>query len=175
MTPAIATRCFCPPEQVRRMLAQLIHADLAESRIHAAADLLRRDAEVFGAKRHIVLHDVCDDLVIRVLEHHADVAAHINDAPPRRCRSRRPSRAPRPDKDSVHVLLQGSTYRSRYAPARRRSCPFSISGLSRRGSQVRPGIGVMYIFKPDDRVQGKFPFMPPSGSLPRRGDTVRCR
>ena len=38
-----------------------------------------------------------------------------------------------------------------------------------------PGIGVMYIFKPYDRVQGKFPFMPPSGSLLRRGDTVRCR
>ena len=38
-----------------------------------------------------------------------------------------------------------------------------------------PGIGVMYIFKPDDRVQGKFPFMPPSGSLLRRGDTARCR
>ena len=34
---------------------------------------------------------------------------------------------------------------------------------------------VMYIFKPYDRVQGKFPFMPPSGSLLRRGDRVRCR
>ena len=61
-------------EEMGGVLAQLIHADLRERRVHAAAYLLRRHAEVFRREGHVVLNDVRNDLVVRVLEHHADAA-----------------------------------------------------------------------------------------------------
>ena len=56
---------------------KLIHIDLTQRVIDPAADLLRRNAQVFGRKRHIVLDDIGDYLVIRVLKHHADGAAYL--------------------------------------------------------------------------------------------------
>ena len=63
-------------EQVRRVQTKIIHTDLPEGRVHARADLLRRHAEVLGCEGHIVLDDVCDDLVIGVLKDHAHRGAH---------------------------------------------------------------------------------------------------
>ena len=62
---------------VRRVLAVLVHVDGPERRIDAAADLRGRDAEVFRAERDVLLHDARDELVVRVLLHEADAAAHV--------------------------------------------------------------------------------------------------
>ena len=62
------------------MLPEFIHADGLERRVDALADLLRRHAEVFRREGDVLLDDVGDDLVVRVLEHHADAAAHVEDA-----------------------------------------------------------------------------------------------
>ena len=48
--------------------------------IHPAADLLRRHSQIFRGKGHILLHHVGDDLVVRVLEHHAHPAANLQQA-----------------------------------------------------------------------------------------------
>lgn len=41
--------------------------------------IVRRDAEVFRAKGHVFFDDGGDDLVIRILEDHADVLAYLPD------------------------------------------------------------------------------------------------
>ena len=51
------------------------HADSLQRLVHAPADFLRRNAEILGCKRHVLFHDVRDDLVIGVLEHHAHLLA----------------------------------------------------------------------------------------------------
>ena len=61
---------------MRRVQAEVIHADLPEGRVHARTDLLRRHAEVLRREGHIVLDDVCDDLVIGILKDHAHRGAH---------------------------------------------------------------------------------------------------
>ena len=58
------------------MQAKIIHADLLEGRIHPRAYFLRRDTEVLGREGHVVLDDVCDDLVIGILKDHAHRGAH---------------------------------------------------------------------------------------------------
>ena len=58
---------------MRCMLAVLIHADRMERLIDARAHLVRRDTEIFKPERNVLLHDGRNDLVIRVLEHHADM------------------------------------------------------------------------------------------------------
>ena len=63
-------------EQVRRVQAKIIHADLLERGIHPRAYFLRRDAEVLGREGHVVLDDVGDDLVIGILKDHAHRGAH---------------------------------------------------------------------------------------------------
>ena len=60
-------------EQLRRIGPVFVHADGAERIVDAPADLLRRDAEVFGREGYILLDHVRDDLVVGVLKDHADV------------------------------------------------------------------------------------------------------
>lgn len=50
------------------MLPELIHIHLSERIVHAAADFLRLDTEVFRRESNIILNDVCDDLVIGILK-----------------------------------------------------------------------------------------------------------
>lgn len=66
-------------EQVRRMLPELVHIHLLERIVHAAAYLLRLDAEIFRCESNIILNDVCDDLVIGILKNHADGTADIKE------------------------------------------------------------------------------------------------
>ena len=61
---------------MRRVQAEVIHADLLQGCIHPCAYFLRRHAEVLRREGHIVLDDVCDDLVIGVLKDHAHRGAH---------------------------------------------------------------------------------------------------
>ena len=63
-------------EQVRRVQAKIIHADLLQGCIHPCAYLLRRDAEILGREGYVILDDVGDDLVIRILKDHAHRGAH---------------------------------------------------------------------------------------------------
>ena len=62
---------------MRRGLGILAHAHGGKGLVHAAADFPRRHAEVFQAEGAILLHHGGDDLVIRVLEHHAALFAHL--------------------------------------------------------------------------------------------------
>ena len=66
-------------EKVRGVMAEFIHTDALERLVHAAADLRRGNAQIFGSERHIILHDARDDLVIGVLKHHADRPAHVEE------------------------------------------------------------------------------------------------
>lgn len=61
------------------MLPELIHIHLSERIVHAAADFLRLDTEVFRRESNIILNDVCDDLVIGILKNHADGTADIKE------------------------------------------------------------------------------------------------
>ena len=45
--------------------------------VHPAADLLRGHSQVLRGKSHVLFHHVGDDLVVRVLEHHAYPAADL--------------------------------------------------------------------------------------------------
>ena len=53
------------------MRAVFIHAHGLQRRIHAPLDLIARHTEIFRRKGDILFDDVRDDLVVRVLEHHA--------------------------------------------------------------------------------------------------------
>ena len=64
-------------EKVRRVTRELLHPDGGERVVDAAADLLRRYAEVLRREGDVLLHHVRDDLVIRILEYHADAAADL--------------------------------------------------------------------------------------------------
>ena len=64
-------------QAVRRLLAVFVHTDRLERVVHALADLRRRHAHVFKRKRHVLLDDCGDQLVVRVLEHHRHGLAHL--------------------------------------------------------------------------------------------------
>ena len=54
-----------------------IDHDRLERIVHALADLRGRHAHVFERKRHVLLDDRGDQLVIRILEHHRHGLAHL--------------------------------------------------------------------------------------------------
>ena len=60
-------------QELRGVGAVVVHPDGPERVVDALPDLLRRDAEVFRRKGDVLLYDIGDDLVVRVLEDHADV------------------------------------------------------------------------------------------------------
>ena len=64
---------------IRRFQAVGGHADCRECGIDPLPDVLGRHAEVLGTKAHIVLDQVCDNLIIGILEHHADLAAYVEE------------------------------------------------------------------------------------------------
>jgi len=77
-TPAMAMRCFSPPDRARgRRRAVLLHADGFERETDALPDLFPRHADIFGAERHVVLHDGGDHLVIGILKDHTRVFADL--------------------------------------------------------------------------------------------------
>ena len=59
------------------LLAEFLHADRLQGFVHPAADLRGLHAQVLRAERHVVLHDGRDELVVRILEHHAAAAADL--------------------------------------------------------------------------------------------------
>ena len=64
-------------EHMWRARGEGFHIDGAERLINPASNLLRRHAEIFGAEGDVLLHHRGDDLVIRVLEHHAHALANL--------------------------------------------------------------------------------------------------
>ena len=90
------------------MLPEFVHAHGLQGVIHPAADLLGGDSQVFRGEGHVLLHHVGHDLVVGVLEDHAnrltDVqkqgivgGVHAADV----------YLAPGGQEDGVHVLGQG--------------------------------------------------------------------
>ena len=57
---------------MRRMLPKGIHSHLLQRLIDPLPDLLRHNAQILRGKRHILLHHIGHDLVVRILEHHPD-------------------------------------------------------------------------------------------------------
>ena len=65
-------------QKVRRMERVLAHAHLCQSLIHTVADFRSRNTEIFRTKCHILFHNICYDLVVRILENHTHIAADGN-------------------------------------------------------------------------------------------------
>ena len=65
---------LAPGEQVRLPRSSPVSPTAASAR-RPAADLLGAQAEVLGPEGHVLFDDVADDLVVRILEHHADTLA----------------------------------------------------------------------------------------------------
>ena len=63
---------------MRRIGTERRHIHSRERLIDAPADLSGRHAEILRAERHIILDDRRDELIVRILEHHADL---LPDAP----------------------------------------------------------------------------------------------
>ena len=83
-TPAIATRCFCPPE-----------------RRFGDADILRPEA-------HVLLDDRGDDLIVRILKDHAGFLPDLPDIfLALRVHPVDPHRPLRGEEQRVHVLCEG--------------------------------------------------------------------
>ncbi|CDB30311.1 unknown [Firmicutes bacterium CAG:137] len=60
------------------MLPILVQAYLAQGLVHTPPDLLRGHPQIFRGKCHILLHHIGHNLVVRILEHHANGAANGN-------------------------------------------------------------------------------------------------
>ena len=60
-----------------RVGAVFVHSDRFQGVVHAAADLLRRYAEILRRKGHILLYHVGNHLVVGILKDHAHRAADI--------------------------------------------------------------------------------------------------
>ena len=67
-------------QQMRSMQPILRHSHHGQGLIHAPADLGRRQAQVLWPKGHIFLHNGCDNLIVRVLKHHAHPLANVPDS-----------------------------------------------------------------------------------------------
>ena len=57
--------------------AVLIHAHRLQALFHPFPYLLCGNAQILRAKSHVLLHDLSDDLVVRVLEHHSRSLAYL--------------------------------------------------------------------------------------------------
>ena len=62
---------------VRRMIPIFIHADRLQRLIDTHTHLITRYAEVFKPERYILFHNRRDDLVIGILEYHADMLPDV--------------------------------------------------------------------------------------------------
>ncbi len=70
MTPAMATLCFCPPDSLLGDFKRYAVMPTASRLWSTLPDLVRWLHKILRSKTYIFFHNVADDLVIRVLEHH---------------------------------------------------------------------------------------------------------
>ena len=64
-------------QEVRCVHLEFVHIDLPERLIHSLAYLRRCNSQILRSEGHVILNDVCDYLVIGVLEHHSHGAPDI--------------------------------------------------------------------------------------------------
>ena len=64
-------------QKMRSVHLEFVHIDLSERLIHTLTDLRRRNAQILRSEGHVILNDVCNYLVIGVLEHHSHGAPYI--------------------------------------------------------------------------------------------------
>ena len=57
------------------MFSKFVHSDRLKALLHALPYFFGGYAHIFRAKSHILLHNLPDNLIIRVLEHHAGFLA----------------------------------------------------------------------------------------------------
>ena len=118
-TPAMATRCFWPPESMdgdgsaRSAMPTSRSASSTRRRIS-----LGGHAHVFQAEGAVLFHDGRYDLIIRILKHHAAARAHLVRILRRQPARRPPSRCPnRAVKQRVQQLAPAWICRCRFCPA----------------------------------------------------------
>ena len=93
---------------MRRMAGVFRHAHSLQGIVHPLADLRRGHAQVLRGEGHVLLHNVGNDLVIRVLEHHADTPPYLQQQRRvRRVHPLHPHLAAGGQQHCVHVLGQG--------------------------------------------------------------------
>ena len=122
-------------EQVGLAPAELGEPEAREHLVDPRLHLRGRPGEVLEAERHVVLDALGHQLVLRVLEEHADVAARAHAPLVRRAgRGRRRWRPrPRPASRGRPAGARASTCRSRWRRPRRRTRPRPRRGSARRG------------------------------------------
>ena len=54
-----------------------IHSNRFQGIVHPFPNRFRRQPQIFRSERHIFLHDRCNDLVVRILKHHAHVLSDV--------------------------------------------------------------------------------------------------
>ena len=95
------------------MAAVLVHAHGPQTLFHSFPDLLRGNAQVLRTESHVLLHQLADNLVIRVLEHHPRPLA---DGPDlfllAGVYAVHPYRTPGGLQDGVHMLREGRLARA---------------------------------------------------------------
>ena len=95
-------------KQVRRSLCVRFHTDECKRILHARTNLCGRHTEVFGAERDIVRDNCRNELIIGVLEHHADF---LSDVPSPclvlRIPSAHPTRSRARQEESVQMACEG--------------------------------------------------------------------
>ena len=134
-TPASAVRCFWPPESRcgsrRRSSARPNRSSISSTR---RADLLGRPGEVLETECNVVFDALCDELVLGILEQHADVAAGFAASRRRRAgrgRTRRQA-GPRWPCRGRRAGAPASTCPTRWRRRRRRTRPQRPRGRARR-------------------------------------------
>ena len=110
-----------------RGLGKLAHAHGAERRLYPADHLILRHAQVFQPEGHVLPHHVGHDLVIRVLEHHARMAADIPDPFLRQgVHAAHQHPALRGQEQGVHQLGQRAFARAVMPQHRHKAAPFHL-------------------------------------------------
>ena len=64
-------------KQMRRSLCVRLHTNKCKRILHARTNLCGGHTEVFGTECNIVRNNCRNELVIRVLEHHADLLSYV--------------------------------------------------------------------------------------------------
>ena len=144
------------------VLPELIHPHRTQGVVHPLPDLGGGDPQVLRCEGYILLHHVGDDLVVRVLEHHAHRAPDVQQAVLiHSVDAIHIHFAAAGQEDGVHVLGEGGFAAAVVAQNSHKSAlldgqvhPVQHNG----GDALGGGVGEAESFRADDRVfQSKHP------------------
>ena len=131
----------------------LVHFHQLQGLIHSLTDLLGRDPQIFGSEGNVVLHDVGDDLVIGVLEHHAHGAADLQQligvGGVHACHVHL---ARGGLQDAVEVLGKGTLPRTVVPQNSHKAALFDVERYVLDGSSLRIGVLICQMFYSNHRI-----------------------